>query len=96
MSFLKKLFKRSDSKITAPLELKGADTEYNGFVIRATPYVNEGQYQCCGVIVKTLAGEECEHRFIRADRYPDTDIAVAMIHVKGRQIIDERGDKLFE
>jgi hypothetical protein len=37
-----------------------------------------------------------EHRFVRAERHPSKDEAVAFAITKGRQIIDERGDKVFD
>jgi len=98
MSFLKRLFgaKNREAEDAQHLpNLEGAEIEYNGFVIRATPFKEAGQYQSCGVISKEIDGVVCEHRFIRADRFSTTQDAVAMIHVKARQIIDEQGAKLF-
>jgi len=100
MSFLKKLFggkkSQGDGAAAQPaLNLKGAEVEYNGFIIRATPYLEGGQYQSCGVILKEIDGEMREHRFIRADRFSGTEDAVLMIHTKARQIIDEQGERIF-
>ncbi|WP_297323045.1 HlyU family transcriptional regulator [uncultured Bartonella sp.] len=96
MSFLAKLFGKNGgtSKKVAPI--KGAETEYKGFTILATPYENEGQLQSCGVISKVIDGEKKEQQFIRADRFTNKDDAIAMIHIKARQIIDEQGEKLFQ
>jgi len=99
MSFFRKLFggsKRQGAGAAQPaLNLKGAEIEYNGFIIRATPYLEGGQYQSCGVICKEIDGEMREHRFIRADRFAGVEDAVLMIHTKARQIINEQGDKIF-
>lgn len=79
-----------------------ADTslEYNGFVIRAAPFREAGQYQTAGVITKEVDGVTKEHRFIRADRYASLEDAVAFTLTKGRQIIDENahrpGRSLFD
>ena len=37
-----------------------------------------------------------EHRFIRAETHGSKDEAVAFAISKGQQIIDERGDKIFD
>ncbi|WP_295966587.1 HlyU family transcriptional regulator [uncultured Bartonella sp.] len=96
MSFLQKLFGKSSSKSDEKAEIDGGQTEYKGFIISATPYKNEGQLQSCGVISKTVNGENKSYRFIRADRFTNLDDAVAMIHIKGRQIIDEQGERIFD
>ena len=36
------------------------------------------------------------HRFIRAETHASKDDAAAFAISKGKQIIDERGDKIFE
>ena len=37
-----------------------------------------------------------EHRFIRADRFSDEDSAADHSLVKGRQIVDQVGDRMFD
>lgn len=96
MSFLRKLFGKSSRRSTEPKQVEGGEIEYKGFVILATPYENEGQLQSCGVISKMIDGEKKEQQFIRADRFSNIEDAVAMIHIKGRQIIDEQGERLFQ
>jgi len=100
MSFLKRLFggkkRQGEGAAAQPaLNLEGAEIEYNGFIIRATPYLEGGQYQSCGVILKQVDGVMREHRFIRADRFSGVEDAVLMIHTKARQIINEQGEKIF-
>lgn len=96
MSFLRKLFRKSSRASEEAAKIDGGETEYKGFIILATPYKSEGQLQSCGVISKVINGEKKEYRFIRADRFTNLDDAVAMIHIKGRQIIDEQGSRIFQ
>jgi hypothetical protein len=69
--------------------------EHKGFIIEARPYQEGGQYQTAGVISKNVDGERKEHKFIRADRFTTLDDAVEFCLSKGRQIVDEQGDRLF-
>jgi len=73
-----------------------AGVEYNGYRIRPTPYRRTGQYQTCGVIEKEVRGEIKEHHFIRAELHPSRQAAVDFSIAKARQIIDERGDRIFD
>src|SRR5690606_5399729 len=97
MSFLKRLFGGSGSASNeAPGERTVGDpVEHKGYVIRATPFKEGGQFQTCGVIVREVNGELKEHRFVRADRFPGEDTAAEQAIRKGRQIIDEQGDLIF-
>ena len=91
MSFWSGLFGRA----AAPA--KAADpVEYKGFIIRAAPYKNNGNYQTAGTIEREIGGVRKEHRFIRADAYAAYDDAVSFTVNKARQIIDLQGDKIFE
>lgn len=93
MSFFKKLFGGAGA---APEEPKAAATqEHAGFVIHATPFREGGQYQLAGAIEKDVDGTRRRQEFIRADRFTDRDEAVQFTFAKGRQIIDEQGEKLF-
>lgn len=94
MSFLKKLFGGGSSGDSAPASPK-RQLEYNGFVIAATPYKEGGQWQTCGMVTKTVNGEMKEHRFIRADRFSDEDAAADHAILKGQQIVDQLGERVF-
>ncbi|GAB1582532.1 HlyU family transcriptional regulator [Phyllobacterium phragmitis] len=99
MSFLKRLFGGGGGRDAgeAPAEAATAkEAEHNGFLIRATPYNEGGQYQTCGVISKEVNGVMKEHRFIRADKFASLDDAVNVSLSKGRQIINEQGERMFE
>ena len=69
--------------------------EYKGFRIRPAPYASKGQYQTAGVIEKDSEAGVKEHRFVRAETHASKDDAVAFAIVKGKQIIDEQGERIF-
>jgi hypothetical protein len=94
MSLWKTLFGGMGSPAAAGQQAE--PVEYKGFIIRAAPYQDEGQYQTAGTIEKEVAGVRKEHRFIRADRHASYDAAVAFTLDKARQIIDLQGDRMFE
>lgn len=99
MSFFKKLFGGSDSAAkdedaSAAKVLK--EVEHEGFMIRATPFKQEGQFQTCGVVSREIDGQLREHRFIRADRFADADTAAMTAIQKGKQLIAEQGERMFD
>jgi hypothetical protein len=94
MSFLKKLFGGGSSGEAAASKPK-KQIEHNGYVIAATPYKEGGQWQTCGTISKTVDGVAREHRFIRADRFSDETAAADHAILKGQQIADQLGDRMF-
>ena len=95
MSFLKKLFGiGGDSKPAT--EPAAPEQEHAGFMIRATPFQQEGRWQLCGVITRDVDGATQEHKFIRADSFGSREEAVEMAFFKARQIIDMQGDYLFK
>jgi hypothetical protein len=69
--------------------------EYNGYQIRPVPYQAGAGYQTAGVIEKDFPDGIKEHRFVRAETHPSRDAAAAFAIAKGRQIVDEQGDRLF-
>lgn len=72
------------------------EAEHKGFRIEAQPYAEAGQYQVAGLISKEIAGEIKTHRFVRADRFGTPEEAAEFSLMKGRQIIDQQGDRLFD
>jgi hypothetical protein len=94
MSFFKKLF-GSGSASSGADAAPAASAEHGGFMIKATPYQDGGQWQMCGVIEKDIGGELKSHRFIRADRFPDREQAAEFTMAKARQIIDQMGERVF-
>ena len=91
MSFLKKLFGGGGKA-----EAAGATLEHDGFLIRATPFKQAGQWQLCGVISKEIDGETKQHRFVRADRSSDIEEITQMSLDKGRLIIEQQGAAMFK
>ena len=97
MSFWKRLlgFGSSEPKDPGPAK-PAAEVEHRGFTVRAEPYRAEGgQYQTAGTVLKEVEGAVKEHRFIRADRFPSQDDATEFSLQKGRQLVDEQGERLF-
>jgi hypothetical protein len=96
MSFLKRLFGGGSKEASGGgTAATAAEAEHKGFLIKATPFKEGGQFQTCGVISKEIGGVLKEHRFIRADRFAALEDAANHAIVKGRQVIDEQGERLF-
>jgi hypothetical protein len=93
MSFLKKLFGLGGSEPKA--EATPAMEEHKGFRIVATPMAVGREYQVAGTITREVDGVVREHKFIRVDRLPSKEEAVSFIFMKGRQIVDQMGDRMF-
>lgn len=97
MSFFKRLFGLGgggeDARPTAAKV--AAEIEHDGYVIKAMPFKEGGQFQTCALIAKEIDGVVKEHRLIRADRFADEEDAVAVSLRKAKQMIDEQGDRLF-
>ena len=76
-------------------EPAAAAVEYRGYRIRPAPYRTNGKYQTAGIIEKDDPAGLKEHRFIRAETHESREDAIAFSIAKGKQIIDERGDRVF-
>jgi hypothetical protein len=74
----------------------GEAVEHNGFRIRPAPYKNGPHFQTAGVIEKDFPDGMKEHHFVRAETHGTKDDAAAFAITKAQQIIDERGDKIFD
>ena len=97
MSWLGRLFGRGSSGSAEPgPAAPTGEVEHNGFTIQATPYRSEGgQFQTAGTILKTVDGAERRHDFVRADRFASIEDATALSLQKGRQLVDEQGERMF-
>ena len=89
MSFFKSLFGGGKPGAT------GKRAEHKGFTIEAAVYPEGGQFQLAGVISKEINGAVKQYRYVRADRFASASEAADRALDKGRQIIDEQGDKVF-
>jgi hypothetical protein len=94
MSFWKSLFGGDKAGGGAPKTVK--QVEHNGFLIEAQPYPEAGQYQVAGIVSKIIDGERREHRFVRADRFASIEDAADVALNKGRQIVDQQGERIFK
>jgi hypothetical protein len=98
LSFLNALWRR----FTAPGSASEAGepeqpaVEYNGYRIRPTPYAARGQYQTAGTIEKEFADGTKQYRFVRAETHPSSADAATFAIAKGKQIINEQGDRVFD
>jgi len=96
-SILKDLWNRfaGESSAAGREEPAAEAVEYKGFRIRPSPYSAKGGYQTAGIIEKDTEAGTREHRFVRAETHPSKEDATAFAIVKGKQIIDEQGDRIF-
>jgi len=95
MSFVTRLFGGgAGAEVGVPKPL--GEEEYKGFVIRALEMKAGSEFQLCGEIEKIIGGELKVKDFIRADKLSTPDQAATITLAKGRQIIDEQGDTLFD
>ena len=96
MSFLSKLFGGGTKAPAQPAgdKVLGQDS-YKEFTIRAIEMRAGSEFQLAGTIEKEVGGELKTYRFVRADRMSSQDDLVAMALNKGRQIIDEQGERIF-
>ena len=66
-----------------------------GYLIAAKPFLENGQYQLAGSISRSTGDGRQEHAFIRADRFASKEAAIDAAIAKGRQLVDEQGERLF-
>lgn len=92
MGWLSKLF-GSNGEDTPK---QGPSEEHKGFRVIATPESRGGQYLTAGEIRSTDAEDDRVHQFIRADLHPSFEQACQHALHKGKQIINERGDKVLD
>ena len=91
-----KLFRRMLGGGEAPASQVAARESYKGCELEAVPVQDGGRWRVAGSVVKTIDGAEKRHDFVRADTFPDRDDAAAVSLSKGRLLVDQMGDKLFE
>ena len=74
----------------------GKAVEYKGYRIRPAPYSTEGQFQTAGTIEKEFPSGLKSYRFVRAEKHASKDEAAEFAITKGRQIVDQQGDGMFD
>ncbi|WP_102110008.1 HlyU family transcriptional regulator [Oceaniglobus roseus] len=94
MSILSRLFGGNSGKPKAAEE--AAAETYEGFRIVPTPMDEGATYRVCARIEKEVGGETKSHTLIRSDTLPGREEAVAASIRKAKQLIDERGERLFD
>lgn len=70
--------------------------DYKGFELLAAPVKDAGRWRVAGSVIKRADGQEQRHDFVRADTFPERDDAVAVTLTKGRLLVDQLGDRVFE
>jgi hypothetical protein len=73
-----------------------ATESYSGFEIEAAPMREATGWRVAGRVVWRRGEEALQHEFVRADSFPSQDNATAMSLDKGRQLVDEQGESLFD
>ncbi len=92
--FLRRLTGGEAADDAAPAP-SGPAVEYEGYAIHAVPRRQGAQWLTAGLITKEFPDGVKEHHFIRAETHASQDDASAFAVLKAKQIIDERGDKVF-
>lgn len=95
MSFFKKLFGGGSASTESVGDKVLGEESYKGFAIKAIEMKVGSELQLAGLIEKDVGGELKTYRFIRADRMSSPDDLVSLALGKGRQIIDEQGERIF-
>lgn len=93
ISFFSKLFGGGGNADAAPTQ--GDPVDYEGLVIRSSPMADGGQWRLAGVIIKQSDQGPLERQYVRADVFTSREEALDFGVRKGKQIIDEQGDRLF-
>ena len=93
---MKKLFGGGDTGEDGGDKPIGDAAEHKGCAIQPIVMQKGSQYLTAGIISREFPDGARAHRFVRADTHGSTDQAHEFAIVKGRQIIDEQGDRLFD
>jgi hypothetical protein len=96
LQFLSALLSRLSGGASATAAPAFEAVEYKGYRLRPAPFPGKSGYQTAGVIEKEIGGEVKQHRFVRAETHPSPEDAASFALVKGRQIVDEQGDRVFD
>jgi len=75
---------------------RGETVDYNGYSIAPACRKQGSQWLTAGVITKPFGDDVKEHHFIRADLHANKQDAETCAVMKGKRIVDEQGDAMFE
>jgi hypothetical protein len=89
LSSLKGLFSVQDEPVNVE------PIEYKGFQILIEPRKTGGQFGVGARMLRTIDGEQREHRFIRADMLPSAEACTEVTLNKAKMTIDQLGDRIF-
>ncbi len=96
VSILKTVWNRlGGGGVDAPDEPALDAVEYKGYRIRPAPYKAASGFQTAGVIEKDFPDGVKTHEFVRAETHPSLDGAAEFSLAKGKQIVDQSGDRIF-
>lgn len=94
---ISRFFQRATSGVvTDTPKPRTAAEAYKDFMIQPRPRKEGNQWLTAGVITKEGPEGLREAEFIRSDMFASQDDAEACALAKGRQIIDEQGDRVFD
>ncbi len=94
MSFWKKMLGFREKAPPSEPKLLGED-DYKDYIISAIEMKSGAEFQIYGTIEKEIDGKLRIQKFIRSDRLSSIEDVRKFTLKKGRQIIDEQGDDLF-
>lgn len=95
MSFFSKLFGGGKSAASQEPKILGEE-DYQGYIITGIEMKQGSEFILAGTISKQFDDELKVKKFIRADRLHSADQANQATIKKGKQIIDQSGDGLFD
>lgn len=95
MSFFSKLFGGGKAAGNGEPKILG-DEDYNGYTIEAIEMKAGSEYILAGNISKMIDDELRVKKFVRADRLHSAEQATTAAIKKGKQIIDQEADRLFD
>ena len=94
---IKRFFAHATEGVVKDVPAKrSAPERHKDFVIEPAPRKQGSQWLTAGFISKDGPDGRREAEFIRSDIFTSREDAEACAIVKGRQIIDEQGERLFE
>ncbi len=93
--FLRRLTGGGDEDAGGSGAAAGPAMAYNGYTIQPAPRRDRGQWLTAGMISKDFPDGPKSQYFVRAETHASPDLASEFAVTKAKQIIDERGDKLF-